>query len=201
VLALAMGLVLSLLLQGTLARWDWEDTATMAKREVELGDLEGLFTAAPSPEAHEHWRAEIARRFASLPGVVRVKVWDREGTILWSDEPRLIGQRFPDNAELREALAGRLTVETTEPTKAEHVYEEGRFGTLAEVYVPIRAKDGGAVIGVLELYKTPTRLVATLKWGLIAIWSVALCGGLVLALVLLPLLRRVSDLSSARPPG
>src|SRR5690242_915676 len=26
--------------------------------------------------------------------VVRVKVWARDGTILYSDEPRLIGQRF-----------------------------------------------------------------------------------------------------------
>jgi hypothetical protein len=101
----------------------------------------------------------------SLPEVVRGKVWGPDATILWSDEAHLIGRRFPDNEELERALAGELEVEIKSLTKAEHGYERREFSTLAEVYVPIRASTGGRVIGVVEVYKLPERLFATILWA------------------------------------
>lgn len=44
--------------------------------------------------------------FADLTGVFRVKVYDRRGRIVWSNEPRLAGLTFPDNPHFRRALAG-----------------------------------------------------------------------------------------------
>lgn len=126
----------------------------------------------------------------SLPEVVRVKIWNREGTVIWSDEPQLIGRSFPGNRELDVSLAGKVAVEIKELTKPEHEYEQERFGTLAEIYVPILSKQSGEVLGVVEVYKRPVRLFATFRWGLIIIWSISLAGGLALYLVLLPLVRQ-----------
>jgi len=64
------------------------------------------------------------------------------------------------------------------------------FGTLAEVYVPIFAADG-RVLGIVEVYKTPDRLLNTIRWSRMIIWAISLAGGAMLYLVLLPLLMQV----------
>ena len=190
--AIVMSSVLSSLFTRAVTEWEWENTAALTRRQVELVGLEGLFAAPPGAPARERWAAEIARLFGGLPEIVRVKVWNREATVLWSDEPRLIGQRFPDNVPLRSALAGAVAVEVKEVRGAENRYEAGRFGTLAEVYVPISSGRFGTVVGVLEVYKTPRQLDAMVRWGRSLIWGISLVGVAVLSLALLPLFRQLS---------
>ena len=190
-LAVAMGFALSFLLTRAVSEWEWENTAALIRREVEIGGLDGLFAEPPSPEARERWSERIAPLFTGLPEVVRVKVWDRTATVIWSDEAQLVGQRFADNDELREALAGKISVEIKELDKAEQRYERGGFSTLAEVYVPIFAKGTTEVRGVVEVYKTPLRLFRTIRQAQIVTWGISILGGLVLYLVILPLTRQV----------
>src|SRR5438034_2896079 len=40
------------------------------------------------------------------PPVVRMKIWRKDGTVLFSDEPRLVGMRFEPDDELMEAFEG-----------------------------------------------------------------------------------------------
>jgi signal transduction histidine kinase/ActR/RegA family two-component response regulator len=126
-----------------------------------------------------------------LPEIVRIKVWDRDATVLWSDDRKLIGQRFPDDEELQAGLAGKVSVEIKKLSKSEQADDRGRFSVLAEIYVPIFAKEGGGVIGAVEVYKAPVRLFAAIRRGRIVIWTISLVGGLALYLVLLPLVRQV----------
>ncbi|HEX9185552.1 MAG TPA: ATP-binding protein [Vicinamibacteria bacterium] len=182
-LALAMGTVLSSLLTRAASDWEWENTAALVRREVRMAGLEGVFAAPGGPEAREGWGRQFSSLLTTLPEVVRAKVWDTQAGILWSDEPHLIGRRFPDNGELREALAGKLEVEIKSLGKAEHGYERQAFTTLAEIYVPILSVDG-RVLGVVEVYKTPERLLATIRRGRIAIWSISLAGALLLFVVM-----------------
>ncbi len=83
---------------------------------MELAGLDAFFTTPQDQEAGDRW----GRLFAGLPEIVRVKVWDRTATVLWSDEPHLIGQRFPENEELQTAPAGRIAVEIHEQSKTEN---------------------------------------------------------------------------------
>jgi signal transduction histidine kinase len=193
-----MGSVLSSLFTRAVTEWEWQNTAALTRRQVELVRLDELFTAAPDARPPERWAAEIALLFGGLPEIVRVKVWDGQAGVLWSDEPRLIGQRFPNNAPLKSALAGTVAVEVKELRGAEHRYEAGR--TLAEVYVPISSRQSGEVVGVLEVYKTPNQLQATIGQGQTIIWAISLAGGLILGLTLLPLFRQISrqELAQAR---
>jgi len=189
-LAVGMGFALSSLLTRAALEWEWENTAAFTRRQMELSDLDALFTAPRGQETQERWRTEVSHMLR-LPGVVRIKVWDREATVLWSDEAKLMGQRFPENEELRASLAGKVAVEISRLTKHEHAYERGRSGLLAEVYVPILSKETGKVLGVVEVYKIHDRLAATIRWGRIIIWTISLAGGGALYLVLLPLVRQV----------
>jgi signal transduction histidine kinase/ActR/RegA family two-component response regulator len=190
-LALAMGFALSTLLRRAVSAWEWENTAAVVRRETDVNGLAAFFAAPGDAASREAWGRRLAEVLAGLPEVVRVKAWDRSATVLWSDEAQLIGQRFPDNAELREALAGRVAVQIKALAKAEQRYERDAFGVLAEVYVPIYQKGGSEVVGVLEVYKIPARLLSTVRRGQALIWLISLAGGLVLYVVMMPLVRQV----------
>jgi signal transduction histidine kinase len=74
--------------------------------------------------------------------VVRVKLWGPDGTILYSDELRAIGERYDSGAqELAELADGEVAAEISDLSAPENRYEQG-FGSLLEVYTPIRTPDG-----------------------------------------------------------
>ena len=190
-LAIAMGFALSHLLTRAVSEWEWENTAALMRREVELGGLDRFFTEPPGAESLARWNSRIARLFTGLPEVVRVKIWDRNATVIWSDEAQLVGQRFPDNDELKEALGGEVAVEIRPLEKTEQRYERSGFSTLAEVYVPVFAGGTRNVLGVIEVYKTPERLFRTIHQGQLVTWGISILGGLALYLVIVPLTRQV----------
>jgi signal transduction histidine kinase/ActR/RegA family two-component response regulator len=190
-LALSMGFALSALLTRAVEGWEWENTAALARREAELRGIDTLLEAHGDAPIDERGRPELARLLQGLPEVVRIKVWDTNAAVLWSNEPRLIGQRFPENDELREALAGEVSVEIKTLAGREHAYERGSYTTLAEVYVPIVSRKNGRVVGVIEVYKSPLRLLATIQRARLVIWTISLAGALILYLVLFPLVRQV----------
>ena len=189
-LALVMSFVLSSLLTRAAFDWEWENTAALVRREVRMAGLQTVFVTPGDPKERERWGRQFSGLLTSLPEVVRIKVWDSQARILWSDEPHLIGRQFSDNEELGNALQGKLEVEIKSLSKEENGYERLAFTTLAEVYVPIFSDDG-RVLGVVEVYKTPERLLATIRWGRIAIWSISFAGALMLYLVMHPLLTHV----------
>jgi two-component system NarL family sensor kinase len=74
--------------------------------------------------------------------LVRVKVWNASGTIIYSDEQPLIGMRFPltgsEAAALRQSGSDS---EVSDLSKPENRFEV-RYGKLLEVYVGVQSTDG-----------------------------------------------------------
>ncbi|HXT88547.1 MAG TPA: hypothetical protein VN714_04740, partial [Trebonia sp.] len=69
--------------------------------------------------------------------MVRVKVWTTRGTVLYSDEPKLIGQTFPlDEGSRAALLRPRTEADITDLSRPENRYERGE-GKLLEVYRPV----------------------------------------------------------------
>ena len=68
---------------------------------------------------------------------------------------------------------------------------EPRF---VENYLPVRARTGGPVIGVVEVYRVPLALFETIANGMRLIWAIALGSGLVLYLTLFWIVRRADRL-------
>ena len=78
--------------------------------------------------------------------LVRVKIWDEDGTILYSDEPRLIGSRYSLGADERAAMrTGEIKAEVSDLAKPENRYER-RYAKLLEVYLPIDTPSGRRVL-------------------------------------------------------
>ncbi len=187
-LSMALGFASALFLEDQMLQSEWASTAEIVNYQV------GEHALAPSlmDPKFRHEPAKYREAFKSLlgvPEVIRIKIWDRDATVLWSDDDRLIGKRFPENPEVQEALAGRLAAELKTLPKDEEEYRREQFTWLAEIYVPVRVQPSGEIIGAIEVYKQPSRLVAAIHGMRVTVWGIALFGGGVLYVVLLPIVR------------
>lgn len=74
--------------------------------------------------------------------LVRVKLWNADGTVLYSNDPRLVGQRFPLDADARQALiTPRTQAEVSDLQRPENRLDRNQ-GKLLEVYRPVWTPDG-----------------------------------------------------------
>lgn len=126
-----------------------------------------------------------------LPRVFRIKAFDRDGRIVWSNEPRLIGLQFPDNPYLARALQGHVTTVLEAPRRAEHVYEHERR-LVAEAYVPVVLGGDDRPIGVIESYKDMTAVGQEIRHNQRIIWTFAAATGLFLYVALAVVVWRAS---------
>jgi diguanylate cyclase (GGDEF)-like protein len=84
-------------------------------------------------------------------GVARIKIWDRTGRVVYSDNRWLIGHRFLMFDELRDALSGVTRSGVSTLRRADNRGERN-FGRLLEVYVPIVFPHSGNAAGAFDIY-------------------------------------------------
>ena len=77
--------------------------------------------------------------------VVRVKLWNRQGEVVYSNDPASIGDRAEIDGDLAAALDNHVIAGIEEGR------EGSRHGDMIEVYVPLRLGEG-AVAGAFEVY-------------------------------------------------
>jgi signal transduction histidine kinase len=81
-----------------------------------------------------------------LSPVVRVKIWRGDGTVLYSDEPRLIGERYHLGEDEQEARSNLGTdAELSDLRRPENRFER-RFHSLREVYMGLTPVKGGSPV-------------------------------------------------------
>jgi signal transduction histidine kinase len=95
---------------------------------------------------------EVVRPLLITDQVLRVKVWDASGRIVYSDEPRLIGRRFKLDADDRALLvSGGRHASKTDLSEPENRFERGH-GQMTATYVGIKGPDGRPLL--YESYET-----------------------------------------------
>lgn len=179
VVVVTAGLAVGRFFERQTLAYEEEQTATaveyQARQHLEPADFSGPADAAAS------------RRFETvltdLNDVFRLKAFAVDGRIVWSNERRLIGLVFPQNASLARAFEGRVVTVLTEPRQPEHMFERDR-GSVAEIYVPITFAGDPRIAGVVEAYRDTTATLAGIRRVQALIWSVAGAGGLALWTVL-----------------
>lgn len=157
-------------------------TRSLLERESEVSqeflqsivDVEGagLFKIDPHKLPRDAHLLRFAAQIAGTPGLMRANIYSLDKTILWSTEEQIIGRTFADNEDLEQALKGnRFTeINSLEHHKTEYV-AVGAQGLFIEAYLPIRSNDAEhRVVGVIELYKFPTELNATIDRGRRIVW-------------------------------
>jgi two-component system NarL family sensor kinase len=117
--------------------------------------------------------------------IVRVKLWSKDGTILYSDQRALIGRHFGlGDDELALFRNHRADAELSDLTKPENRYERSQ-GKLLEAHTAIRTPDGTQVL--FEIYQRFSSVNSSGQ-RLLGVLAPPLLGGLlVLVLFQVPL--------------
>jgi two-component system NarL family sensor kinase len=100
--------------------------------------------------------ADALGDYLASSSLVRVKLWARDGTILYSDEPRLVGERFAlDREETEVFTKPRTKAEVSDLNQPENRFERGN-GRLLEAYRPVWTPDGTPLL--FETYSPYTEV-------------------------------------------
>jgi two-component system, NarL family, sensor kinase len=130
---------------------------------------------------------DLVRRRVRHDGIVRVKLWTGDGRLVYSDEPRLIGKRFPLGAAERAVLRdGGTEAEVSHLPRAENLFERDS-SELLEVYLRIDGPGGRPLL--FEAYQRVGSVSASARRLGLAFAPALLGGLLLLQLVNLPLAR------------
>jgi two-component system, NarL family, sensor kinase len=140
--------------------------------------------AQGGPAAQRQLAAALKDYLASSD-IVRVKVWTRDGHIVYSDEPRLIGQQFTLDEEERQVFVKPRTVaEVSDLDEPENVLERGH-GKLLEAYRPVWTPAGTPLLfETYSPYDTVTTRAGQLFRGF---FGITLSSLLLLIALLVPL--------------
>ncbi|MFQ5682639.1 MAG: sensor histidine kinase [Candidatus Binatia bacterium] len=188
----ALWMIASYYLSKEMLEREWDTTATFVRTEAnQLVSSEDFKTPDYSAVAHKF--ARLHQQVTMMPEIVRIKVYNSQGVIIWSDEKRLIGAAFRNNPELEEALEGEIVAEVSPIVKGENVYERGAFSKLVEVYVPIYSKKGREIVGIIETYRLAETLFKDIQRARLVILLAAILGGLLLYFSLFAIVKRASN--------
>lgn len=132
--------------------------------------------------------------------IVRVKIWTRDGTIVYADDPRLIGDTYSLGADDLEVLDhGGTVAEVSDLNRPENRFER-TYGELLEVYTQIRTPDGTPLL--FETYQLASSIADRRRELATTFAPVLVITLLALALLEIPLAwalaRRVRDAQRER---
>ena len=117
--------------------------------------------------------------------LMRVKLWTAEGRVVYSDEPRLIGQQFALDERERQALHRMEPVASiSDLAEAENQFERSA-GHLLEVYHPVLTPAGAELL--VETYSAYDRVGAETAKILIGFAAITMVGLLLTHLLYAPL--------------
>src|SRR5947209_384447 len=145
---------------------------------------------AEQPGERVRWQSLARRLLGADHHLVRIKVWDDSGRVVYSNESAQVGQRFPVSEELRTALAGQRSMDVSNLTQRENVGDRRGHTALLETYIPIRA--AGRVIGAYEAYSDLGALDAQLADARRTLWGSVALGFLLLFASLFAIVRGAS---------
>ena len=118
--------------------------------------------------------------------VRRVKIWRGDGTILYSDESKLIGAKYPlDDEETQVLENGGTEAEVSDLTKPENRFETESNG-LVEVYTRIHSPEGEPML--FEVYYSADDLAARRRAVFAPIQRITVGGLLAMLVIATPII-------------
>jgi hypothetical protein len=120
------------------------------------------------------------------------KVWLRDGTLVYSTNKRLIGEKFP-SPEIDQAFTGQASGTFEEFGSAEDEAEKHMHGRLIEIYAPLYRSGTSEIIAVGEAYNSGERLADELTSVRIVLTAIFAAVTAPVLLLLFFLVRRADE--------
>lgn len=138
----------------------------------------------------------LDRIFVSGPlhrKVVRFKLWDGDGAILYSSEHGQVGTRFAVDGPLATAFAGTVQARLSNLDEQDNLSERDHWQRLIEVYVPVRTDPQGPIVAVAEFYHATENIDREIRSAQRRSWVLVIVATLAVLLLLFGMVRRVDD--------
>ena len=147
-----------------------QNTADQATNLLDK-NLTAADLGAPLPE--ERYREVDALIHNSLltANIVRIKIWNTDGLLVYSDDKNIMGKTFPLDEELQEAFGGEMASHISDLQAEENIEERGLYSELFEIYVPLQPVDSQEILGAYEVYYDLSQLQPRLRQIRYTVWS------------------------------
>lgn len=156
----AMAAVLGYVMQKDLTDEELRSSSEMAAHQVAkvIGHhiTPSDLARGMSPQAQERLD-QLVRADLRSGDVVRVKLWNRSGTVVYSDSDAAMGMSNPSDPAFRRALGGQTVAEVLVTAESNHATEQ-QWTRLLEIHVPLRLDGSDEILGVYEIYRTTDSL-------------------------------------------
>ena len=178
VVVAALGLAIGLVLKSQIERRALERAVrhadVMARLSVQPHLVQGDLRYPSSLERMAELDRRVGKRFFEDIGIKRVKLFNREGRIVYSDDRTIVGGHAFKGGNVYTALKGEVVRSLESGTD-----DDGDGARLLEVYVPVRLAPWSEPAGVLEMYLTYEPVAREIRED-VAVVAILLGGGLVL---------------------
>ena len=134
-----------------------ENTAEQAKNILNVNLTSSDLKASLQGERYDEIDALIHDTLLST-NIVRIKIWNRNGLLIYSDDTSIMGKTFPITQEMIEAFSGEMATEISSLEAAENMDVRGLYNQLFEIYVPLQLANSSEVQGVYEVYYDLSKL-------------------------------------------
>jgi len=183
--------IVSNYLADQLVEREWQTTAQIVRADVRKF-LEEYDFKAQDRKSVGHKFVALLNHMRLSPDIVRFKVYNPQGVVIWSDDKRLVGKSFTDNPQLQKALQGKVVADMSSLRKQENIFERQSASEAVEVYVPIYSENGRDLLGVFETYRRPDSILHTVREARAVVLLGAVGGGLLLYASLFAIVRRAA---------
>ena len=124
--------------------------------------------------------------------IVSLKIWRKDGYVLFSTDKDTVGRKFPIDEGLAVALAGNIFSEISERTSAQQAKHGQPMPRLIETYTPIHADGIGRILAAAEFYEKPDEVDRDVSTAKRRSWVLLAGTSLSMYLLLLMVVRRGS---------
>jgi len=186
----AIGIVLALALRQTATSQAIRDAATLTRLESSHVVGPVLLDEALVPGPAFDVLDRVVRNHVLGQQIVRVKIWDASGLIVYSDDTSLVGMRFPlASDDLAVLKTGGASATVSDLSDAENL-DEKQYGRLLQVYLGVQTPTGQRLM--FETYQPYQSIIDASRQTWLTSLPVLLGGLVLLYLVQAPLAYRMA---------
>jgi HD-GYP domain-containing protein (c-di-GMP phosphodiesterase class II) len=143
-----------------------DQAANILDRDLTAADLE-----APLPEDRYQEVDALIHNTLLAANIVRIKIWNRDGLLVYSDDKDIMGKTFPLDEELQVAFRGEIASHISDLQAEENIEERAQYRELFEIYVPLQPVDAEEILGAYEVYYDLSQLQPRLRRIRYTVWS------------------------------
>ena len=184
-------LIVSNYLVNQILEREWETTAQIVRADVRKF-LEDYDFKAQDRKSVGHKFGALSDHMRLSPAIVRFKVYNPKGVVIWSDDKSLVGKSFGDNPQLQKALQGEVNANLSSLSKEENVLERTLLARAVEIYVPIYSEKDQQLLGVFETYRRPDTILQHIREARAVVLLGAVSGGLLVYVALFAIVRQAA---------